>query len=318
MRYSDNLDFSRSVVTVYAGDVPMGSAQLDAESADDQDVTVTVPGGALVSAGSPLRVVFDLELPDLYCTPRQENTPWAYVDGSSTIQVAADSVPTNDLGLAPFPLVSLDGPKDWTITLSLPSQLSDTQANALGLAASRCLGSSAAGLAFVAADDVPQGGSVLALGDAQTNPLLKRCNAQLPLPFGEGGSFAGDGLVQGSRGYLASIGTLQLAQLDGAAVLCVAAPGEEGYQNLVQALEPATSAWSLDGSVCVAGSDGGLQAYGDESSEAERDQTAAQNVRAANGTSFAVTATCVAGVVAVGGGLAAVRSVRRRKEDKDA
>lgn len=90
IRYSENLDFDRSLVTFYWGtNIPLYSHKLTKEGATGETLTFSVPADAIGEAGSSITVVFDLEIKDLDCTVRSMNTPWAYIAANSSLYLPA-------------------------------------------------------------------------------------------------------------------------------------------------------------------------------------------------------------------------------------
>lgn len=86
IRYSENLDWDRSLMTVYWGNsLPLYSRQLTRDGAAGTTVAFSVPADAVGVAGTYLTITFDLEVKDLDCTPRQLNMPWAYIAEDSLL-----------------------------------------------------------------------------------------------------------------------------------------------------------------------------------------------------------------------------------------
>lgn len=61
-RYSKNLDFKRSLVTVYVNDITLGSKKLTAAKANGDEVTLEVPKGTSLGNNFVVQVAFDLEM----------------------------------------------------------------------------------------------------------------------------------------------------------------------------------------------------------------------------------------------------------------
>jgi len=103
-RYSDNLDFDRSMITVYWGDVPVASKKLEQAKTMGDQLTFSMPADVVGTTAGSIRIAFDLEIKDLICTPRQEEMPWAYVSDQSTLFLPASTgiVLTFDLKPSPF------------------------------------------------------------------------------------------------------------------------------------------------------------------------------------------------------------------------
>lgn len=71
-RYSENLDFNRSLVTISINGIPIGSQKLSIDKAQEDELVITVPKDLDVAGDFTLTVGFDLEIQDLPCTPRQD------------------------------------------------------------------------------------------------------------------------------------------------------------------------------------------------------------------------------------------------------
>jgi hypothetical protein len=74
-------------MTVSIGGIPIGSKKLTKEYADGDTATFTLPPDLDVSGNFAVTVSFDLEIKDLQCTPRQDETPWAYISPESMMRV---------------------------------------------------------------------------------------------------------------------------------------------------------------------------------------------------------------------------------------
>ena len=105
-RYSENLDFDRSLVSVYVNDVPVGSQKLSQAKADDDSLVLDIPTDIEVTGSFTLTVAFDLEIKDLWCTLRQSETPWAYITSDSTLKLNSVEVPYYLFENYPYPFIS--------------------------------------------------------------------------------------------------------------------------------------------------------------------------------------------------------------------
>lgn len=88
-RYSENLDFRRSMITVYWGEIPIASRKLSKERAGGDEFSFALPSDLIGTAATKIRIAFDLEIPDLFCTPRMDEMPWAYVTADSVFYLPA-------------------------------------------------------------------------------------------------------------------------------------------------------------------------------------------------------------------------------------
>lgn len=87
MRYAENLDFDRSLVTVYVNDQPIGSKKLEKEKAQGDTVRLDIPADLMVNGNFSVQVSFDLEMPDTWCTTKKMKQPWAYVTNESMLKL---------------------------------------------------------------------------------------------------------------------------------------------------------------------------------------------------------------------------------------
>lgn len=103
-RYSENLDFDRSLITVYWGNIPVASKKLEKEKATGDELIFAMPADVVGTTTGAIRIAFDLELKDMICSPRQEQVPWAYISDQSMLFLPASTgmVLTFDLKPSPF------------------------------------------------------------------------------------------------------------------------------------------------------------------------------------------------------------------------
>ena len=104
-RYSENLDFDRSLFTIYINDVPSGSKKLRIENASDDRLTITIPKEARKGNYLNLRFAFDLEIKDAWCTFRQDEMPWAYIIEDSSIYLSTQQNTVNLFESFPNPFI---------------------------------------------------------------------------------------------------------------------------------------------------------------------------------------------------------------------
>ncbi len=102
-RYSDNLDFNKSLVSVYLGDIPIGSKKLDRENAQQDELTVTIPVDLAGTSASSIKIAFDLELEDMACSFKQDQMPWAYVSEKSQFYLPVSSEFSLSFDAMPLP-----------------------------------------------------------------------------------------------------------------------------------------------------------------------------------------------------------------------
>lgn len=104
-RYSKNLDFNKSLATIYVNDIPIGSKKLTSDNANNDSMTLKIPQEARKGNYFNVRIAFDLEMVNTWCTFRQEENPWAYVRGSSQIYLPTTQVTMNLFKTSPSPFI---------------------------------------------------------------------------------------------------------------------------------------------------------------------------------------------------------------------
>jgi hypothetical protein len=83
MRYSEVLNFERSVLTVYLNDVPIGSKKLDYETANNDGFDIEIPKEVKENDYYNIKIVFYLELDSQDCNYRRDSNSWAYISNES-------------------------------------------------------------------------------------------------------------------------------------------------------------------------------------------------------------------------------------------
>ncbi len=84
LRYSDNLDFEKSIVSVYVNGVPIGSQKLEKDKRDLHLITFYMPASLRKNNYYDVRIVFEL-IPAgiINCERYLSSVPWAYIEGDS-------------------------------------------------------------------------------------------------------------------------------------------------------------------------------------------------------------------------------------------
>lgn len=104
-RYSQNLNFSRSLVSAYINDIPIGSRRLFEEKADSDTLTLQIPKDIDISGGFNLKIAFDLEVEDLWCTLRLNEMPWAFIAPNSALKINSVDIPFKLFEYFPAPFI---------------------------------------------------------------------------------------------------------------------------------------------------------------------------------------------------------------------
>lgn len=213
-RYSENLDFNRSLITIYWGEIPVASKRLSKENASGDELTFEMPGDVIGTSASNLKVTFDLEIPDMICSPRQSDMPWAYISKDSTIFLphAADITLSFGSKVSPFNRNGMFN----DVMLVLSDSPNTNELNLLGQAIAM-YGNEAKPYGSIivrrAADFSEEDGdyNIITAGTLQSNAFISRINDSLAFKFSpDGTSFESNEQLILSRDYAGKIGIIQL------------------------------------------------------------------------------------------------------------
>lgn len=278
-RYSDNLDFTRSLLTVYWGDTPVASRKLTAEGASGDSFSFTMPQDVVGTNEQSIRIAFDLEIQDLYCTKRADQMPWAYVSGDSTLYLPAGSGSALTLDLRPYPLEKLGLYNDLTVVV--PDSLSSVTADLLGRAVA-LYGTSlspygdlevirASEAASLTGEKNGQGDesqtegasagssghdrNILTVGIYAENAFLQDMNGSLSFAYTDSGdAVKSNEQALLSDSYARKIGTVQIIRSpwsDGRAVVAFSAPDRTAEETMLSWLRSSKHCYQLTGDACI-------------------------------------------------------------------
>lgn len=190
-RYAQNLDFSRSLVTIYLGETPLGSKKLSKDGADGDSLTVDIPENLQLTGPFNLNVTFDLEIQDMECTMRRQDMPWAYVTNDSMIFLQTKEVPYLLFDYFPSPFIS--NGRFNQLTVILPSEESEDDLEAFA-SVMRTLGryqTDNTGDIRVCRADKPgdlTNTNIISIGEFQKNPIVRQLNDRLYFKFSTDGA----------------------------------------------------------------------------------------------------------------------------------
>lgn len=130
MRYSQNLDFNKALVTVYINNVPVGSKKLSYDKANGDTLELTIPRDIPNSAYLNIEISFDLAMTNTWCEKRQEKTPWAYVTPDSYIYLP--SVQSKDYNFQRYPNPYVENYAFNNVLVVTPDNMNSTDLTKLG------------------------------------------------------------------------------------------------------------------------------------------------------------------------------------------
>ena len=267
-RYSKNLDFDRAMITVYWGDVPVASKKLTADHADGDELSFTMPYDVIGTHADSIRIAFELELPELFCTPRMDEMPWAYIAGDSVFYLPVGENTEYQFQLRPYPFERGSVFNDLVVVI--PEAMDSVQLQALGqLVTAYGVSLDPYGEITVVRDteitDEQKKRHLIVWGAYQDNALVRELNDALGFAFNEDGSaYQSNSRLVLSEGYAREVVTLQLLGSpfeSGRAVLVCSSTARENFRILSRFLREEENLWALNGDTALIDSELTLKTY---------------------------------------------------------
>lgn len=263
-RYSENLDFDRSMITVYWGDIPVSSKRLTKENAGGDTLSFTMPDDVVGTYAGKITIAFELELPDLFCTPRMDEMPWAYVTSDSSFYLPVGTGSSYTFGQRPYPFEVSSRFNELNVVI--PEHITAAELNTLGrvIALYGEQPSPYGDLRVTYANDlieeldehgtsiVKEGknDNLIVIGTYADNSMIRELNPNLSFRYSDTGSnfLSNDAMVLSDH-YAREIATMQLfpsPYADGRAVMVVGTLDDTGMQNLHSFLSQSSSTWKME------------------------------------------------------------------------
>lgn len=104
-RYSSNLDFDKSLLTVYINGTPIGSRVLTEEGADGTTELFTIPKDIGISGSYTVETRFALYPKGEWCELTAEEIPWAYISDTSMLKWTTTENTEVFFEYYPFPFI---------------------------------------------------------------------------------------------------------------------------------------------------------------------------------------------------------------------
>ncbi|MDD3174670.1 MAG: cellulose biosynthesis cyclic di-GMP-binding regulatory protein BcsB, partial [Herbinix sp.] len=256
-RYSENLDFTRSLITVYWGNVPVASKRLSKENAGGDELSFAMPADVVGTTASNIKISFDLEIQDLFCTLRQDEMPWAYVTGDSILYLPSRENLNISFDYFPSPYQDLGIFNDvLIITSDTPTS---SELNLIGKTVALYGYEVAAygDLKVIRAgefDKTDADYNIITAGTSQSNSFIKNIQDDLYFKYNENGDafLSNEDLVLSGH-YASEIAAFQLMESPFAkdrAMLAVCGTNDETLNQALSFLSMNTKRWDLTGD-CV-------------------------------------------------------------------
>lgn len=216
IRYAENLDFERSLATVYVNDVPIGSKKLSKDKSNNDTLEFDFPSEVVGKNYYQIKVVFNLELLDLQCVTRDTDNPWAYISSKNSF-IEFDYKDNNELTLAnyPYPFVKNDMLNE--VKVVVPSKLTSKEltnvANIISYIG-RDVSSNSGNLNVVQDDEFKsndKNSNLLVIGTPNNNSIIKDLNSSLNLKFKDNFSgYESDDKIKFVGDFSSQIASIQL------------------------------------------------------------------------------------------------------------
>lgn len=267
-RYAKNLDFERSLVTVYVNDKPISSKKLSLEKADNDNLEVNLPTDVLGKNYYKIKVVFNLELKDLMCVTRDTDNPWAYILDSSFIKFDFKDNDSLNFKSYPYPFIDNQQANDINVVVSKNLNSSDLSniANIIGNMGRDAVYNT--GDLNVLTDseflNTNKKGNLIVIGTPDDNSILKDINKDLYIKFDK--NFSGfennDKIKFLDDKYSKQLSTIQLinspySKLNSAII--VSSLDKNSLSSSVRYLSDNNLTRDLKGDVAVVNRDGDIQ-----------------------------------------------------------
>lgn len=213
LKYSDNLDFKRSLVTVSVNDTLTGSRRLVRGRINGDRLTFRLPRGTALNNSLDVKVTFDLALKGA-SQNLDGDTPWVTIEPESKMSVKSQR--SNDLLLTNYPTLFIKNETYNHVAVVVPSTLNDTDLktlsnlfNLIGSYAKLNTGS----IKFYQhpSKTVLKNSNVIAVGTPKQNALIKQLNSKLYFKYNRSlTAFKSNEKLSLTADYGRSIGTDQL------------------------------------------------------------------------------------------------------------
>lgn len=215
VRYAQNLDFERSLMTVYVNDIPIGSKKLSKEKSDNDTIEINLPKEVLGKNYYQIKVIFNLELLDLACVTRDTDNPWAYISKNSFIEF--DYTDNDELSFNNYPYPFVKDNKFNDLKVIIPSNSGSNQLTEIANIITY-IGRDVElnnGTLLVLKDEElkynDKKGNLIVIGTPNNNSLIKSMNKNLNLKFNSNyNGFESDDKIKFIGDYSSRIASIQL------------------------------------------------------------------------------------------------------------
>lgn len=267
--YSKNLNFDQSLATISINDKPIGSKKLTEALANGDSIELNIPKNANFSGNFTVNVEFDLEMKNNECLIPSNETPWAYIQNTSLLQL--NTIDNLDLLFNGYPTPFLSDGTFNQIAVVLPYELDSytykTITNIFNLIGK--YSKTNQGVINFYNDtidfNVLKERNIIAIGSYQNNKLIRDYNDKLYFKYNDSGTgFISNEKMSIESEYGKTIGTLQLIESPFTAnygMLVITGGNSKQYEAASQLLSSDQSLWKVYGDAVVHDPDGNVKSY---------------------------------------------------------
>lgn len=269
MRYSENLDFDKSLVTVYINNTPIGSKKLQKDKCLNDEVELNLPKDVSNTNYLDVKIAFDLELSNDYCEKREEEMPWALVTGDSYLYIGDSSVDGYYFNSYSAPFVKDEIFND--TAMIIPDKLSSSEINSLG----KVVGYLGKDISYNNGDfkavsnsnvtDSDKKKNIIIYGTPKTNNLISGLNDELWFKYDKDYSkFLSNEKLQLTDPFSSKIANFQfdISKFNSQkAMLVLTSPDSEVLKNSLAYLSAAEMFKKLNGDCAIIDENGDVKTY---------------------------------------------------------
>ena len=186
-RYSDNLNFDTSLMTIYVNNKPIGSKALTRKNANGDHVRFKIPTDTKLANSFVIKVAFDLNMKDDNDINMQ--TPWAYIENNSNAYIKTRS--SSNVLFNNYPSILIEERSFNNIGVQLPEKMNsayfDTISNIFNLIGNYAE-SNVGEINFYSkkmTKDQITNHNVIVIGTPDDNPLIREYNNQFYFQYND-------------------------------------------------------------------------------------------------------------------------------------
>ncbi|WP_392486797.1 cellulose biosynthesis cyclic di-GMP-binding regulatory protein BcsB [Haloimpatiens sp. FM7315] len=216
-RYSKNLDFDKSLMTVFLNGIPIGSRKLDPLKADNDTFEMMIPEELRNSSSYDVKIAFDLDLKEVYCNIREEANPFAYISKDSYVYFSYSK--EKDVLFENYPNIFLEDGSYKDLILVLPDKADSKDINIMGdimTFIGHDLENNRGNINVIKANEFnpdKHKGNIIVVGTPESSSFIKKVNDKLNVKFNkEYNSFVSNNKVNILKEYSKEIATIQLIE----------------------------------------------------------------------------------------------------------